>query len=112
MKVINVTDFSEFPGPRYISLGPNSGEAFRKQVLIPNILEHAGEVTVDLDGALGYGSSFLDEAFGGLIRDGVDSEIVLKICDNLKSDDDPSLKIQITQWVKEAISSYNKSSPK
>jgi hypothetical protein len=112
MKVIRITEFSEFPGPRYISLGPYSGEAFRKQVLIPNIQAHAGKLIVDLDGALGYGSSFLDEAFGGLIREGVDSKVVLEICENLKSQDDPSLKIQITQWVKEAIDIKNQDNSK
>lgn len=30
--------------------------------------EHEGTVIVDLDGTSGYGSSFLDEAFGGLVR--------------------------------------------
>lgn len=103
MKSIFVTSFSEFPGPRYIDLGPFSGELFRKKVLLPEIEANQGEITVVLDGAFGYGSSFLDEAFGGLIRDGVPKEIVLKICDNLISNDDPSLKLEVTQWVNEAI---------
>ncbi|MGM7282589.1 STAS-like domain-containing protein [Pseudomonas guariconensis] len=108
MKIINVTDFSEFPGPRYSSLGPNSGEDFRKMVLIPNIAKYNDEITINLDGAFGYGSSFLDEAFGGLIRDGINKETVLKLCENLKSDEDPSLKIEIIQWVKEAIADLDK----
>lgn len=103
MKKIFVTDFSEFPGPRYINLGPDSGELFRKKVLLREIEENKGELAVVLDGAFGYGSSFLDEAFGGLIRDGVPKEIVLKICDNLVSEEDPSLKLEITQWVRDAI---------
>lgn len=103
MKSLFVTSFSEFPGPRYIELGPYSGELFRKEVLLPEIRANGGEIAVVLDGAFGYGSSFLDEAFGGLIRDGVSKEIVLKICENLISEDDPSLKLEVTQWVKEAI---------
>ena len=103
MKKIFVTNFSEFPGPRYINLGPDSGELFRKTVLLREIEENNGEIAVVLDGAFGYGSSFLDEAFGGLIRDGVPKEIVLKICDNLVSEEDPSLKLEITQWVRDAI---------
>ncbi|OZY39372.1 hypothetical protein CJF43_23410 [Pseudomonas fragi] len=103
MKTIFVTSFSEFPGPRYIDLGPFSGELFRKEILLPEIKANNGEITVVLDGAFGYGSSFLDEAFGGLIRDGVSKEIVLNICENLISEDDPSLKLEVTQWVKEAI---------
>jgi len=104
MKKIFVTEFSEFPGPRYESLGPHSGEKFRKSVLLENIKIHQGDISVVLDGAFGYGSSFLDEAFGGLIRDGVSDEIALKICSNLVSNEDPSLPIEITQWVKDAIS--------
>ncbi|WP_300746945.1 STAS-like domain-containing protein [Pseudomonas sp.] len=103
MKKILVTDFSEFPGPRYINLGPDSGELFRKTILLPEIEANNGEIIVVLDGAFGYGSSFLDEAFGGLIRDGVPKETVLSICNNLISEDDPSLKLEITQWVKDAI---------
>lgn len=64
-----VKDFSKFPAGRYNSDGPNSGEKFRDEVLIPE-LEKNEKVTVQLDGALGFGSSFLEEAFGGLVRRG------------------------------------------
>lgn len=104
MKTIFVTEYSEFPGPRYESLGPNSGEKFRKTVLLEEIKIHQGNISVVLDGAFGYGSSFLDEAFGGLIRDGISDDIALQLCENIISEEDPSLKIEITQWVKEAIS--------
>lgn len=103
MKTIYVTDFSEFPGPRYEALGPHSGEKFRKTVLLEEIKIHKGNISVVLDGAFGYGSSFLDESFGGLIRDGISDEIALQLCENLVSEEDPSLKVEITQWVKEAI---------
>lgn len=103
MKKIFVTDFSEFPGPRYEALGPHSGEKFRQEVLLPAISEFKGDITIILDGAFGYGSSFLDESFGGLIREGIDHAIVLKICENLISEEDPSLKAEITSWVNDAI---------
>lgn len=63
------TQFSRFPAGRYKSDGPYSGEAFRDDFLIPYLREHK-KVVVELDGALGYGSSFLEEAFGGLVRAG------------------------------------------
>ncbi len=67
-KMINVAaDFSRFPGGRYLGDGPQSGERFRQELLTP-ALNDASIVTVQLDGTLGYGSSFLEEAFGGLIR--------------------------------------------
>jgi hypothetical protein len=60
-------DFSPNPGPRFVRQGANSGEALRKRLV--SLLEKTnGTVIVDLDGTKGIGSSFLDEAFGGLIR--------------------------------------------
>lgn len=67
-KIIISKDFSEAPAGRYISDGPFSGENFRDRVLFP-ALETFDSVEVELDGTLGYGSSFLEEAFGGLIRE-------------------------------------------
>lgn len=61
-------DFSETPAGRYQSDGPFSGERFRDTYLLPALRKHE-TVEVDLDGTLGYGSSFLEEAFGGLIRE-------------------------------------------
>lgn len=61
-------DFSRTPAGRFKADGPKSGEAFREDLLYP-ALKEADSVEVDLDGALGYGSSFLEEAFGGLVRE-------------------------------------------
>lgn len=63
-------DFSEFPAGRESEDGPNSGQRFRDEILGPNLqnLESGDFVEVDLDGTMGYGSSFLEEAFGGLVR--------------------------------------------
>ncbi|CBJ37918.1 conserved protein of unknown function [Ralstonia solanacearum CMR15] len=59
-------DYTDTPAGRNRTDGPFSGERFRDEILAP-ALRH-GEVEVDLDGVLGFGSSFLEEAFGGLIR--------------------------------------------
>lgn len=59
--------FSRFPGPRYRRQGPNSGEQLRETILVP-ALRGSRKIFVDLDGTAGFGSSFLDEAFGGLVR--------------------------------------------
>lgn len=67
-KLISISkDFSETPGGRHKSDGPYTGEVFREKLLYP-ALQKFDMVEVDLDGTLGYGSSFLEEAFGGLIR--------------------------------------------
>lgn len=60
-------DFSRAPAGRFISDGPNSGERFRSEYLEPNLKMHE-KVVVLLDGTRGLGSSFLEEAFGGLRR--------------------------------------------
>jgi hypothetical protein len=64
---INVAkDFGRFPAGRYLTDGKFSGEAFRQ--MIEERLHNADQVIIDLSGTEGYGSSFLEEAFGGLVR--------------------------------------------
>lgn len=64
------TDFSDTPGARVRSDGPFSGEEFREDMLMPLFEDGSdnGKILIDLDGAEGYPSSFLEEAFGGLAR--------------------------------------------
>ena len=59
------------------------------------------KVLVDLDGAMGYSSSFLEEAFGGLIRAGFTKECLNKLL-VIKSDNEPSLIEEINQYIKES----------
>ena len=72
MITINVgKNFSRTPGGRYISDGPDSGQLFRQRYLVPalrNAVSRNDKVTVVLDGPRGYLSSFIEEAFGGLVR--------------------------------------------
>ena len=78
-RVINVArDFSRYPAGRYVDDGPYSGAAFRDGILIPAL--KAGEaIVVELDGVRGYGSSFLEEAFGGLVRNGFAAELIRQL---------------------------------
>jgi len=60
-------DFSMTPGGRYRNDGAWSGEEFREELLEPKI--KAGDnVIVDLDGPVGFTTSFLEEVFGGIVR--------------------------------------------
>jgi hypothetical protein len=69
-KVIKIAaDFSATPLGRYYEDGPFPGQKFREDLLIP-ALRSNDCVLVDLDGVEGLGSSFLEEAFGGLVRKG------------------------------------------
>lgn len=62
-----VKNFSKYPGGRTPADGDYSGSRFRDQLLVPALKKYAN-VVVEMDGTLGYGSSFLEEAFGGLVR--------------------------------------------
>lgn len=61
------SDFSKFPGGRYETDGKNSAERFKKEILLP-ALEKYEYIEIDFEGIAGVGSSFLEETFGGLIR--------------------------------------------
>lgn len=102
MKTIKVSDRYECPGPRYIHLGPSSGEEFKNW--LKKELEKDCELTVDLDGTEGYGSSFLEEAFGGLIRDGIDSQIVRNI--KFISDEEPELIDEIKEYIEDEVKKH------
>lgn len=102
MKIIYVKDFSTFPGARYRHLGPGSGEEFRDDILIPAMNKYS-DIQLNLDGVIGYGSSFLEEIFGGLIRKNIDENRVLNLVNTLISNDDNLLKEEIKEYINDAI---------
>lgn len=59
-----------FPAPfgRYPRHSPYCGQNFRTQLLVPALNAH-DLVHVNLTGYNRYGRSFMDESFGGLVRD-------------------------------------------
>ncbi len=67
-KIVIANDFSPSPIGRYRTDSDTSGQEFREDYLAPALKAYT-KVIVDLDGTDGYGSSFLEEAFGGLIRE-------------------------------------------
>ena len=60
-------EYSRSPAGRFRKDGPATGERFREDFLKP-ALESNEYVEVNLNDTGGYGSSFLEESFGGLIR--------------------------------------------
>jgi hypothetical protein len=92
-------DFSRFPGGRYRSDGPHSGEGFREDVLVPWLAKH-DNVRVMLDTAFGYGSSFLEEAFGGLVRANYPAEEVLRRITVVS--EDPLLITEVRDYIEQA----------
>lgn len=77
--MINIAEeFSRYPGGRYVGDGDGNGTTFRTKFLVP-VLKRGGEAIIVLDGAAGYPSSFLEEAFGGLVRcEGFTADQVLR----------------------------------
>ena len=64
-------DFSRYPAGRTRRDGQYSAEQFRDDILIPGLkraIAAGVRLVVKLDGVYGYSSSFLEEAFGGLVR--------------------------------------------
>ncbi|WP_395026283.1 STAS-like domain-containing protein [Comamonas odontotermitis] len=92
-------NFSPFPAGRTPADGPNSGQRFRDEFLVPSL--KVGPVCIILD-AEGYGSSFLEEAFGQLIPKGFNEEFLLK---NLSFEtDDETLVDEIFGYIKDEAS--------
>lgn len=89
--------FSRTPGGRTKEDGPFSAEAFRDNLLIP-LLNEGQPVTIELDGTLGYASSFLEEVFGGLVRKGYSpSKLEKLLC--FKSEQDMFLVKEIWSYI-------------
>ena len=98
-------DYTPAPGPRYEREGDWSGELFRKNIFFPLMNQAINEdkmLIVDLDGTAGYGTSFLEEIFGGLIREhNLDYDKILQHLE-IKSDEEDYLKDDINIYLNEA----------
>jgi hypothetical protein len=70
LKVCELDTGYIYEGPRFIRLGPYSGEEFRERHLWPwiDLLKEGEASTVDFAGTEMYSPSFLEESFGGVIR--------------------------------------------
>ncbi|HEX8266442.1 MAG TPA: STAS-like domain-containing protein [Pyrinomonadaceae bacterium] len=105
MKVKISKDFAYAPGPRYIKEGANSGELFRTtkfRSLVEEAISKNEILIVDLDGTAGYGRSFLEELFGGLVRE--DKLNYQEIVNHLEiiSNEEPNWKNKISMYLKKA----------
>ena len=80
MRISIAKDFSKCPAGRFPENGPHNGTAFREDMLLPRLkgLCDSERLEVSLDGLGGVASSFLEEAFGGLVRSGIPRELLLE----------------------------------
>lgn len=110
--VINVAkDFSPIPGARYPKEGDFSGQEFRTKLLSPKLkeaIENKTILLVDLDGTLGYGTSFLEEAFGGLIRSDKFNLDDIKKHLQFSCKDDPTYIEEINSYIEDAYEREHK----
>ncbi len=68
---VSVAEFSVYPSGRFDADGSDNGTRFRKEILAPKLraaLQSGAKVIVSLANVMSFGSSFLEEAFGGLVR--------------------------------------------
>jgi hypothetical protein len=99
-KISIANDFSKVPAGRYLTDGVDSGQNFREKHVEP-ILAKGGNIEINLDGTEGFGSSFLEEAFGGLVRkDWSSAEIEKRI--SFVSEEDPTLIAEILGYIRDA----------
>lgn len=97
MKIYIAKEFSKKPVGRYLNEGNFSGEYFRLNYLEDKLLKNEF-IEIYLDGVLGYGASFLEEAFGGLTRNGFSSEQIFNQIKFISKN--PVLIYQIHSYIK------------
>lgn len=98
-------DYVPTPGPRYIKEGKWSGEKLRGELILPifeKAIKNDQKIFIDLDGTSGYGTSFLEEVFGGLIRiNKLKYDDIIKVLE-LKSEEEPYLIEDIYEYLEDA----------
>ena len=95
-------DFSEAPGARSKSDGPDSGQEFYESLLRPKFNEAMSNkiiLEVDMDGTYGYATSFISESFGTLSKE-FGKEIVLKNI-SIVSNEDIKLKDYVLKIIQD-----------
>lgn len=97
------TAFSPTPLGRTRSQGRFSGEAFREDHMRRALLR-AQVVRVNLDGATGLSTGFLDEAFAGLVRDGTLTVTEFRERVQIVANRDPGVTSEIMTFVSRAAS--------
>jgi len=98
-------NFSRTPGPRSRDEGDFSGQQFREDLLWPQVKDAIAQghtLTINLDGTAGYGTSFLEEAFGGLIREHGLSYEQLRATLTFESNEESYLPNDIDGYMKDA----------
>ncbi|NRP11462.1 hypothetical protein XMM379_000632 [Aliiroseovarius sp. xm-m-379] len=100
-------EYAAYPAGRDENDGPFNGQRFREEILLPryNEAKEAGKrLIVSLAGVMSFGSSFLEEAFGGMVRvEGINKKDFLDRLE-IRSDraSDKRYIAAIREYIKEA----------
>ncbi|QCE34621.1 DUF4325 domain-containing protein [Acetobacteraceae bacterium] len=114
MNTIRISkDFAPRTGARFKRLGPHSGEEFQNLLLKRLASATANDpLYVYIDGKNGYFSSFLEEAFGGLVRTNkiTPADLEKKLIIEADCDANQPYVKQAKQYIQEAIARLNEAS--
>jgi|LakMenE01Jun11ns_1017448.scaffolds.fasta_scaffold9553400_2 hypothetical protein len=104
IKFVVATDFSKYTGSRYRKHGKHSGEELCDMLvpLLREVEQGRSRLLVDLDGTSGYARSFIEEAFGGLVRRYGFNRLFLLRFLTLKSEEENRLIIEAWADIKDA----------
>lgn len=109
MKKYNFSEeFTTEPGPRFRSLGDNSGEEFREDIL-DQVFANNEPIEIDVtDVILNFGPSFLSESFGKIaVKHGKQKFYsLIKFKDDNESN--KRFKIKVAQYVDNALKKSKK----
>ncbi|RYY79892.1 MAG: DUF4325 domain-containing protein [Moraxellaceae bacterium] len=112
--IINIAqDFNRRPVGRSRKNSSHSGEAFRDDILLPKLQEvieinDGSKILVDFTGTTMQGSSFLEEAFGGILRNYNFTADILKKYLTIVSPRRPAIEQTIWQYIEEQQSRNKK----
>lgn len=97
---LSVLEFTDTPGVGYRDLGPFSGEQFLEEYLLPKYkqaVEERKQLVVSMDGTGGYGPSFIEVAFKGLVEKTKDRKIKERLI--VTFDDDPQMRRKLWKFL-------------
>lgn len=105
MHEIRLRDFTLTPGPASRCYGDFSGEEWRESYLIPAYIIAVGNdetLLVDLDGVIGFSSSFIEASFGGLVRSLMLDHIEVLDSIRIACTDEPDIVNEIAEVITKA----------
>lgn len=103
---LSILEFTDTPGVGYRDLGTFSGEQFLDEYLLPKYqqaLKEECNLLVDLDGTGGYGPSFIEVAFKGLVEKTKDKKIKERLI--VSFEDDPQMRRKLWKFVDAELAS-------